>query len=86
MADHKENPVVSAEKSTASSTSPISSTDRAIRISGSLAGASLFGGAVGASVGGAAGAVVGAILGGAISGGISFMEAIHYPKTESPKK
>jgi outer membrane lipoprotein SlyB len=85
VADQKTTTVPGGEIS-AASTSALSSTDRVIRISGSAAGASLFGGAVGASVGGPIGAMVGAIIGGATSGGMSIMEAIRYPKTESPKK
>jgi hypothetical protein len=82
MAEQKNTEVLSSSPSRNS----LSSTDRVIRISGSAAGASLFGGAVGASMGGPVGAVVGAIIGGALSGGMSYVEAIHYPKTESPKK
>jgi outer membrane lipoprotein SlyB len=66
----------------------ISSTDRAIRIGGSLAGASIFGGAVGSAVAGPIGAIVGAITGGALSGSLSIIEAAKYSrkKTGSAQK
>ena len=57
-------------------TSTLSSADRAIRVGGSAAGASLFGGAVGASFAGPVGAIVGAIVGGVLSSGLSYVEAL----------
>ena len=68
--------------STPKMSSTLSSADRAIRIGGSAAGASLFGGVVGASVAGPVGAVIGAIVGGAISSGVSYAESSRISKHE----